>query len=282
MTTDYQEPAETPTVVIEPRGGWRIVDWQEIVEYRDLFLFLIWRQIRGRYAQSALGISWAIIQPLVMVGVFTVVFGNLAEIESDGVPYAIFSFAAMTPWTYFQNALQGATESLVGQANMVAKIYFPRMMLPISAVLARLVDFTIALLILGGFLVWYQMVPNWTALFLPFLIILMMMSAAGVGMFLTAMAIQFRDIKHAMTFAVRLLMYLAPVVYPVSLIPEQYRLIYALNPMVGVIEGFRASLLSTTPMPWDLIGVGAVSGIFIFLGGAMYFKRMERVFADVA
>lgn len=275
---------DTPRVgelVIEASHRNRI-NWRELAEYRDLLYFLVWRSIRVRYAQSALGVGWAIIQPVFTMLVFNVIFGSLMNVESDGAPYAIFSFVALVPWTYFSNALTGATESLVTEANMISKIYFPRMILPLTAVLARLVDFAIAMVLLAGLLVWYQTVPNIGVLMLPVLIAMMMATAAGMGMWLTAMAVQYRDIKHAMSFGVQLLMYLAPVVYPVSVIPEQYQLVYALNPMVGVIEGFRSAFLGSVEMPWDLMAIGAGSAFVLLASGAWYFRKTERIFADVA
>lgn len=271
-----------PITVIEPRSGWRLVDWRELYEYRDLFAFLTWRSIKVRYAQSALGIGWAIIQPLVSTLVFTVIFGNLAEIDSEGLPYAIFSLAGLVPWTFFANALTEGTNSLVQNANMISKVYFPRMILPLSAVLARLVDFAISLALLFVLMAWYRIVPTAGAVLLPFLVLLLCLTASGVAMWLTALAIQFRDIKHAMTFLIQILMYAAPVVYPVSLVPERWRLVYALNPLVGVIEGFRATLLGSGPIPWSYIAVGTASATVICLSGMIYFRRKERLFADVA
>ena len=277
-----ESPEPLVTTIIEPRSGWRLIDWRELRDYRDLFLFLTWRNIKVLYAQSAIGIGWAVIQPLFSMILFTLVFGKLAKISSDGVPYAVFSFTALVPWTYFSNSLTQGVNSLVQNANMISKVYFPRLILPMSAVAAKLLDFSIAMLVLAALMVWYRMVPTLGILALPLLILLMILTAAGLGAWLTALAIQYRDVKHAMTFVVQLLMYAAPVVYPTSLIPERYQLLYAINPMVGVIEGFRAALLGTRPMPWDFIAVGAASALVIALTGALYFRRKERIFADVA
>jgi lipopolysaccharide transport system permease protein len=274
--------ADVPVTVIEPRMGWRLVDWKELVQYRDLFHFLVWRSIKVRYAQSTIGIGWAVIQPLFSMIVFTIVFGKLAKIESDGVPYAVFSFCALVPWTYFANALTEGTSSLVTNANMLRKVYFPRLVLPLSAVLAKLVDFAIAMVLLFALMAWYGVVPTWGVLLLPALVVLMVLTAAGLGMWLTALAVQYRDVNYAMSFVVQLLMYAAPVVYPASLIPEQYQLAYAINPMVGVIEGFRAALLGSRAMPWDLLAVGSASALVIAVTGCLYFRRKERIFADVA
>ena len=268
--------------VIRPQKGWRLIDLKELWEYKDLFYFLVWRDIKVRYAQSVLGVGWAVIQPVFTMIIFTIVFGKLAKIGSDGVPYAIFSFTALVPWTYFSTALTDASGSLIAGSGMLTKVYFPRIIIPMTPVLGKLVDFSIALLLLFGLMVWYKTMPTIWALTLPLLILLMILTATGLGMWLTALSIQYRDIKYGMTFAVRLLMYAAPVVYPASLIPDKYRLFYGLNPMAGVIEGFRSTLLGTRPMPWDLIIVGSITAIVIAISGAFYFSRMERIFADVA
>ena len=268
--------------IIEARPAWRLVDWKELYNYRDLLRFLVWREIKVRYAQSAIGIGWAIIQPVFSMIVFTIIFGRLAKISSDGSPYALFSLAALVPWTYFSNALVDGTNSLVTEANMLKKVYFPRILMPLSAVFAKLVDFTIAMCLLFGLMVFFQAPPTWGVLMFPVLILLMMSTAFGMACWLTAFAIQYRDVKHAMNFVVQLLMYAAPVVYPASLIPEKYQLLYALNPMVAVIEGFRSALLGTNDMPWAFLAVGIASSTTITLTGLLYFNKKERIFADVA
>lgn len=273
--------ASAHTAVFEAKSGWQFIDCRELWEYRDLFYFLIWRNIKVRYAQSILGIGWAIIQPVFSMIVFTIVFGNLAKISSDGAPYAIFSYAALVPWTYFSNSLADATGSLISSSNMLSKVYFPRLIIPMTPVLSKLIDFGIALLLLFGLMTWFQTAPTIWALTLPLLIILMMLTSAGLGMWLTALAIQYRDVKYGIKFATQLLMYASPVVYPASLVPEHYRLLYGINPMAGVIEGFRAALLGTRPMPWDLIAVGSITALVIAVSGALYFRRKERIFADV-
>ncbi|MGF1606309.1 MAG: ABC transporter permease [Rhodothalassiaceae bacterium] len=271
-----------PLVVVEPRRGWRLIDWRELAGYSDLFAFLTWRNIKVRYAQSAIGVGWAVIQPLASMLVYTIVFGKLVGVESEGAPYAVFAFTALVPWTYFSNALTQATSSLTRNANILSKVYFPRLIIPLSEVAARLVDFAIAFVLLIGLLLAFGLVPNWNALALPLLIVIMTASAAGLGLWLTALAIQYRDVNHAANFFVRLLIYAAPVIYPVTLVPEHLRLIYALNPMVGVIEGFRAGLLGTRPMPWDYIALGATVAAILAVAGLFYFNRKEHVFADVA
>lgn len=279
MTRSHQPD---PILTIEPRSGWRVVDIGEIWEYRDLFYFLVWRDIKGRYAQTVIGVGWAVIQPLFFMVVFTVVFGNLAKVSSDGLPYAIFSFAALTPWTFFSGALTDGSASLVSAANMLSKVYFPRLVIPIAPILGRLVDFGIAMVMLCGMMAWFRISPTIWALTLPFMVLLMVLTVAGLSMWLSSLAIQYRDVRYAMTFGIQLLMYAAPVVYPASLIPDRYRLVYGINPMAGVIEGFRSALLGSLPMPWDLLIVGSVSATIIALGGVFYLRRMERIFADVA
>ena len=260
----------------------KLINWQELWQYRDLFLFLVWRDFKTRYAQSILGIGWAIIQPVFSMIVFTIVFGNLAKVNSEGVPYAIFSYTALVPWTFFSTSLTSASGSLIGSKNLITKVYFPRLIIPISPVLGKMIDFGISSLILLGMMVWFGIKPTIWALMVPVFIILMMLTAAGVGMWLTALSIQYRDIQYGSNFFVQLLMYASPVIYATSIIPEKYQILYALNPMVGVIEGFRASLLGTRPMPWEFLGVGALMAVALFLSGALYFHSMERYFADVA
>ena len=282
--------AQTPQqTVIEPRSGWQAIDWRELWEYRDLFYFLVWRDVKVLYKQTVLGFSWAIIRPVFSMIVFSVVFGGLASVPSDGVPYPIFSYAALLPWTYFSAAMTSATSSLVANANMMTKVYFPRLVIPMTPVLAGLVDFSVASLVLGVLMLAYGIAPTVYSLLLPLLVVLMVLSATGIGMWLSALTIQYRDVKYAVQFMAQLLMYAAPVVWPVSLITEKFpewsetvRLIYGLYPMAGVIEGFRAALLGTTAMPWDLIGMGTLSAVLLVVSGAFYFRRMERIFADVA
>jgi len=235
-----------------------------------------------RYAQSAIGVGWAVLQPVASMVVFTVIFGRLVGVESDGAPYAVFAFVALVPWTYFANCLTEGSASMVANAGMISKIYFPRLIMPMAIIGARMVDFLIASVILALLLAVYRIAPNAGVVALPALILIMTLAAAGLGLWLTALAIQFRDINYGMSFGVQLLMYAAPVVYPASLIPDRYAYLYALNPMVGVIEGFRAALLGTRAMPWDLIAIGALVATLLFFSGMLYFRRKEHVFADVA
>lgn len=282
MASIQMSDQETTVQIIEPTPGWRAVDFNEIYRYRDMLRFLTWRSIKVLYAQSAIGIGWAVIQPLFSMIIFTVVFGWFAKIDSNGVPYSLFSLAALVPWTYFSNAILEAGNSLVSQSQMLTKVYFPRLILPLSGVLAKLVDFGIAMLMLFCLMAFYGFAPTWNILFLPILISIMVASALGIGLWLTAMAIQYRDIKHALNFVVQLAMYASPVIYSANIIPEQYRYICAINPMVGVIEGFRSALLGSGPMPWNLVLVGVLSTTLILVSGLFYFRRQERIFSDVA
>lgn len=281
MNSEQQLQQEIPSLRVIEGESRPLIDWAELWAYRDLFYFLVWRNIKARYAQSVLGVGWAVIQPVFRMIVFTIVFGNLARIESDGVPYAIFSYTALVPWTYFSNSLTASATSLVTSNQMVQKVYFPRLVIPFSPVLATLVDFAIAFVLLLGLMLWFDIWPTGWVVLLPLFILLMMVTAAGMGLWLTALAVQYRDVQYGLNFVVQLLMYAAPVVYPASNVPDQFRLLYGLFPMTGVIEGFRSVLLGTIPVPWDLIGVGTISAIVIFASGAIYFNHMERYFADV-
>lgn len=268
-------------IFIRPSAGWQLINWNELVEYRDLLYFLTIRGIKARYAQSVLGVSWAIIQPLFSTVIFTVIFGKLAKVGSDGMPYALFSFVAMVPWNYFSSTLTESANSLVTNSNMINKVYFPRLILPLSAAFSKLLDLLIGLAVMSAFMIYFKIIPSITLLMLPVFIIMLLCTSLGIGMILSAMSVQYRDVKHALTFVVQLLMYAAPVVYPVSIIPEKYRLIYCINPMVGVIEGFRASVFGS-PFPWQHIAMGTPAAIALFVFGAFYFRRMEKNFADLA
>lgn len=259
-----------------------IINWRELWHYKDLFFFLVWRDVKTRYSQSILGIGWAVIQPVFSMIVFTIVFGNLAKINSEGVPYAIFSYTALVPWTFFSSSLSSASGSLISSKNLITKVYFPRLIIPISPVLAKMLDFGISFLILIGLMFWFGVKPTIWSLMIPLFILLMMLTAAGVGMWLTALSIQYRDINYGSNFFIQLLMYASPVIYPASSIPEKFQMIYAINPMVGVIEGFRAALLGTRAMPWEYLIIGSIMAVVFFISGALYFRSMERYFADVA
>ncbi|MGV7223243.1 MAG: ABC transporter permease [Nitrospinales bacterium] len=265
---------------IKPRMGWQVLDFAELKEYRDLIFFLVWRDIKVMYAQTILGFLWAILQPLIQIVIFTIVFGKVAKVPTEGIPYILFSSVAIIPWTYISQSMTLSSQSLVLGQHMLGKIYFPRLIFPVTPILAKLVDFSISMLIILGVCFYYQVLPTWNLLYFPLFVFLMMSISVGVGMWLSAMAIRFRDVKLAMPFAIQMLMYTAPVVYSASSIPDTYRLLYSLNPIVGVIEGFRACLLGTT-MPWAYICPGLATASILLISGALYFKRMERVFVDV-
>jgi lipopolysaccharide transport system permease protein len=266
--------------VIEAKEGWQILDLRELMQYRDLLYFLVWRNIKVLYAQTILGFSWAILQPLLQILIFTVIFGKVAKVATDGIPYFLFSTVAVIPWTYMSQSMTQSSQSLVQGQNMLGKIYFPRLFFPLTPIFSRLVDFAISMVIIAAVAVYYRVYPTWNIVLLPFFIILMVCVSTGTGFWLSAMAIRFRDVNHAMPFVIRMLMYTAPVVYTASSIPENYRLIYSFNPIVTVIEGFRACVLGT-PMPWIYIWPGTLVALLFVISGAYYFKRMEKVFVDV-
>jgi lipopolysaccharide transport system permease protein len=266
--------------IIKPKTGWQVLNFKELIDYRDLFYYLVWRNIKVMYAQTVLGFSWAILHPLIQIVIFTVIFGKVAKVPTEGIPYVLFSSVAIIPWSYMSNSMLGSSQSLVAGQNMLGKVYFPRILFPLTPVLSNLVSFAISMLIILGVILYYRIVPTWNILLLPVLVMIMMSISTGIGMWLSAMAIRFRDIKHAMGFVIRMLMYTAPIVYSASTIPENYRFIYSLNPIVGVIEGFRACLLGM-PVPWLYIWPGTITAAVILISGTFYFKRMERVFVDV-
>jgi lipopolysaccharide transport system permease protein len=269
------------SIHIKPRKGWQLIDFRELREYRDLFYFLVIRDIQVKYKQTVLGGLWAIIRPFGSMVVFTLFFGQLAKIPSDGVPYPIFNFTALIAWSYFASALSGSGNSLVGSSNLVSKVYFPRVIIPLTPVLSGLLDFFIAFMVLIGMMLYFHIYPTVLTLLLPLLVLLMMLTASGVGMWLAALNAKYRDIGYTIPFLLQLWMFLSPIVYPTSMVPEKYRLIYSLNPMVGVVEGFRSALLGTVTFPTLMIAVSAFIGMTLFLLGLLYFKHTERYFADI-
>ena len=266
--------------VIEPASGWEFPDFKELKAYRDLFYFLVWRDIKVLYAQTVLGFSWAILNPLVQIIIFSVIFGKVAKIATDGIPYVLFSTVAIIPWTYMSESMSASSQSLVSGQSLLGKVYFPRVIFPLTPVLAKLVDFSISLMLVVAVMFYYQVSPTWNLVYLPLLVLLMMSIPAGIGLWLSALAIRYRDVKFAMPFVIRMLIYSAPILYPASAIPEQYRFLYSLNPIVAVIEGYRACLLGM-PMPWEYILPGSLVAVLVLIFGAIYFRRMERVFVDV-
>jgi lipopolysaccharide transport system permease protein len=277
MNTRNQEIAAT---VIRPAGSFEAINLREISQYRDLFYFLVWRDIKVLYAQTILGFAWAILNPTIQIVLFTFIFGKVAGVPTDGMPYLLFSTVAIIPWTYMSEAMNQSSQSLVAEQHMLGKVYFPRYIFPLTPVISKLVDFSISLLLLLAVLLYYGVTPTWNLLFLPIFVVFMMLIPAGIGLWLSSLAIRFRDVKFAMSFIIRLLIYTAPVLYSASAIPEPYRLLYSFNPIVGVIEGYRASLLGM-PMPWEYILPGLAMTLVLAVTGAVYFRRMERVFVDV-
>jgi len=277
------QPEDTaiPLTIIEPSKGWIPVDFKEIWKYRELLYFLTKREIQVRYKQTVLGGLWAIIQPFFTMIVFTLFFGRLAKIPSDGIPYPIFVYAGLLPWTYFANALANSGNSLVGNAHLISKVYFPRIIIPGSASLAGLLDFFVAMMVLFVMMAYYDFVPGAEILLFPFLVGLTFLCAVGVGLWLSALNVQYRDIRYVIPFLIQLWMFVSPVIYPVSMVPEKYQWMLALNPMGGVISAYRASLLGHMPVDWFLLGISTGIIIILFTSGMYYFRRMEKTFADV-
>ena len=265
---------------IRPYRGWEAIDFSELRAYRDLFYFLIRRDVKVLYAQTVLGFAWAILNPLIQIGIFTVIFGHVANVSTDAIPYVLFSTVAIIPWTYMSEAMNTSSQSLVNEQGMLGKVYFPRVLYPMVPVFAKLVDFIISLVILIPIMIYYQVAPTWNLLLLPGLIMMMIAIPAALGMWLSALAIRFRDVKFALPFVIRMLIYSAPILYTASAIPDGYRFWYSLNPIVGIIEGFRACLLGGA-IPWMYIVPGVATTVVLLVSGAIYFRRMERVFADV-
>ena len=279
-TTNKSNLLSAPTTIIQPRSGRQLINFKELMEYRDLFFFLVWRDIKVLYAQTILGFSWAILQPLVQIVIFTIVFGKVAKVSTEGIPYILFSTVAIIPWTYMSQSMTKSSESLVQDKNMLGKIYFPRLIFVMVPVLAKLIDFGISVLIILAVALYYRVHPTWNLIYLPLFIIFMISIPTGVGLWLSALAIRFRDVRHAMPFVVRMLIYTAPIVYSASSLSAKYRILYSLNPIVGVIEGFRACFLGTN-IPWAYIWPGFITAFILLTSGLFYFKRMERIFVDV-
>ena len=273
---------DKPLFVIERSSSWRPVNLSEFWAARELLYFLIWRDVKVRYKQTLLGVLWVIIQPLVMILIFTLFFGRLAHIDAhtDGIPYPIFAFAGLLPWTFFANALNSGSNSLVSSTHLITKIYFPRTIIPAAAVMAGLVDFALAGIILGAMMIYYRLAVTVTLLLLPLLIALMVLLALGVGMILSALNVKYRDVRHALPFLVQIWMFASPVIYPSTIVPERWRWILALNPMTGIIEGFRASLFGR-PIEWGLLAASAAVILAILVCSTFAFRRMEKSFADV-
>lgn len=267
-------------MVIKPRRGLELLDLRELWTYRELLGFLAWRDLKVRYKQTAIGVAWAILQPLAMMAVFTVFFGRLARVPSDGLPYPLFALTALVPWGLFVRVLTSSADSLVRDQRLIAKVYFPRLVVPLSTSLAALVDFAVSLLLLVALTGLYGVTPGMQVLLLPILVVLLLVTALGIGFWLSALNVQFRDVQQTLPFLTQLWFFLTPVVYPTSLVPESFRFLYALNPMVGVVESFRWIMLGTSAPPIGAIAVSASAASLLFASGLLYFRSQERVFAD--
>jgi lipopolysaccharide transport system permease protein len=274
ITPDYH-------VRIRPTSALGNLDLAPILEFRDLLYFLVWRDVKVRYQQAFLGVVWAILQPVLTMAVFTVIFGRLAKMPSDGLPYPVFIFSALLPWQYFSQAISRGGGSLVNDANLVRKVYFPRLIIPLAAVVAPLVDFAAAFCVFLPLLLWYQIPLQWSVLTLPLFLLLALATALGVGLWLSALNARYRDVGHALPFLVQLWFFASPIAYPLTLLPEQWRALYGVNPMVGVIEGFRWALLGTPRPAFDVIAVSAIVIALLVSTGAVFFKRTERTLADI-
>jgi lipopolysaccharide transport system permease protein len=270
-----------PVICIEPSKGWVSLKLKELWDYRELLYFLIWRDVKVRYKQTVLGAAWAIIQPFFTMVVFSLFFGRLAKVPSDGIPYPIFSYAALVPWTFFANGLSKASNSLVGNSNLIKKVYFPRLSMPIASVLSGVVDFGLAFLVLIGMILYYGFVPTINIIWLPLLLVLSFITSLSVALWLSTMNVQFRDVQYLIPFLTQFWLFATPIAYPSSLLPEPWRTLYGINPMVGVVEGFRWALLGTNTAPGPIVIVSSLVAMILLVSGALYFRRTEKTFADV-
>ena len=272
--------SDTQLTIIDPSSGWAALRLGELWHYRELLFFLIWRDVKVRYKQTALGVAWAVLQPLLTMFVFSLFFGRLASMASDGLPYPVFNLAGLVPWTFFAFGLNEAAMSVVGSRHLITKVYFPRLAIPLATVLAGLVDFVIAFVLLLVVMAWYGFIPGLEALFVIPLVLLVFVTALGVGLWLAALNVQYRDVRYVLPFLTQLWLFATPIVYPSSLVPAPWRPLYGLNPMVGVVDGFRWALLGSHP-PGATLAVSAGAAVALAAGGTFYFRRMERAFADI-
>jgi lipopolysaccharide transport system permease protein len=266
---------------IEPASSWPAIGVRELWEYRELLYFLTWRDIKVRYKQTVLGAAWAVIQPLFMMLVFSLFFGKLAGVSSDGIPYPVFTFCGLLPWQLFAHSLTQASNSLVGSQNLITKVYFPRLVVPMSAVLGGVIDFAVAFVLLLGMLFFYRIVPGWQVLALPGLVLLAVLAALAVGLWLAALNVQYRDVRYTTSFLVQFWLFATPVAYPSSIVPEKWRVLYALNPMVGVVDGFRWAMLGKPESPGAPLLISVIVVLLLLTGGLYYFRRLEQQFADI-
>jgi lipopolysaccharide transport system permease protein len=272
---------EAPRVVIEPATGWTTIDLREIWRYSELLYFLTWRDIKVRYKQTVIGAAWAVLQPFLTMVVFSIIFGRLMNVSSGAVPYPVFSFTALLPWTFFSTAISRSGTSLVLSANLISRVYFPRLIVPLAAVLGATVDFAIAFVILLGMMLFYGIVPGVAILALPFFIVLAILTAFGVGFWLSALNVKYRDVAYVIPFLTQFWLFVTPVVYSSSIVPQQWRLLYGLNPLAGVVEGFRWALLGQGSAPSGLIAISLVTVVALLVTGLVYFHHVENEFADV-
>lgn len=281
MKSSALNVGDVPVIRIEPSKGWVSLKLRELWEYRELLYFLIWRDVKVRYKQTVLGAAWAIIQPFFTMVVFSVFFGNLAKVPSDGIPYPIFSYSALVPWSFFTYGLSQASNSLVSSARLITKVYFPRLTMPIATVLSGIVDFLLAFVVLLGMMLVFGIAPTVNVFWLPCFLLLALITSLGTGLWLSAMNVQFRDVRYIVPFITQIWMFLTPIAYPSSLLSEPWRTLYGINPMAGVVEGFRWALLGTDTAPGPIIIVSSLAAVALLVGGAFYFRRMEKSFADV-
>jgi lipopolysaccharide transport system permease protein len=281
MNANAATAATARVTVIRPSSGLFDLDLGAVWRYRELLYFLVWREVKIRYKQAALGVAWAVVQPLFTVLIFTFIFGIFARFPSDGLPYPVFALAAVLPWTYFAEALRRGATGLVADADLVRKIYFPRLIIPVAGVTSPLVDFLFGLVILVGVMLWYGIVPGWTMLLLPFWLFITLALALSIGLWLGPINVRYRDVMHTLPFVTQVWMFATPIVYPLSMIPQKWQALYSINPMVGIIEGFRWSLLGTGQPHMLSIGISLSVITLALIGGSVYFRKMERSFADV-
>lgn len=276
------EGHDRPEIVIQPQSGWIAIDWKEMWAYRELLFFLIWRDVSVRYKQTVLGGLWAILQPLFLMLVFSFFLGRLVPLEGmKDIPYPVFVFAGLIPWTLFSQGYSQAAVSLINQQNLLTKVYFPRVFVPVAAACVFAVDLVLSLLIYAFVLLYYSVAPSWTLVFVPLLCLLTLIATLGLGVMLSALMVFYRDFRHLVPFMTQILMFVTPVIYPASALPEKYHLIFALNPMYGIVTAFRSAILG---LPWDWAGltISSTSALLLFLASIYYFRRTERRFADFA
>jgi len=281
MTTTLSNVNLEPSVIIEPRRGLFHLDLAAIWEYRELLYFMVWRDVKIRYKQTVIGVGWAVLQPLIQMVIFTVIFGKFAGIPSDDFPYPIFAYTALLPWNYFASALQRCISSVVGDSGLISKVYFPRLILPIAGTVSGIFDFLVSFILLIGMMIWYRIPVSWLVIALPLFLSFAQLTALAVGLWFSALNVRYRDVGHTVPFIIQIWMFLSPVVYSVNLIPEKWRLLYGLNPMVGVIEGFRWALLGKVGPDFSMMAISALMVGAILFGGLIFFRKMEQTFADV-